>query len=614
MKRLIATFSYAGNFYELFVDKYGKTSVIVIGKNKYHADNDVICKKVISKINELRNEYSCSIDFYGEKIDVYYDEIIDLFYFKKDGIRIKEDNNKYLKLFKAYNYLPDFSNYDSYSYESDYSSNNGYSYNTDYSSGTGYSYGNDYSYNTEYGGLSNDQYYQSDYNYKSSLKKKKKKLKIAIGSAVLSISLLVGGFVTIPRIINAKEETNTEIEISDVEVINDEIDDTPVIVYEDDLNLTIEEQIRNSINNNCGEQPEWVYEEAIASYYEDKKYDRLWEAIDNGASQEEIDKINEEIASQSDKEEININLASERTNKMIEAINSNGNISQEDKQIIINGLFNTMQLDSKYYDEENFKRVIYYLSNFTIDKAYLENDTAKVFEDGLTASGEYHSIDNSISIYCKADYEHTLCHEVQHILGGSRDRVQGYSKINEGMTEIFCGNDSSYHMERCFYIMLEQIYGEDFFKDAFYNGNCMKWAFRERYGEEGFSEHYELYQTINSFLVYYQLENNMESLYNNVVYQNEINNLINRLMIKYDEVTGLNCHDNKVLLACESYLTGKNKTLPDNLKVDSVRRDLDGKCYLNISGTINYSYDVVNDGFVETKNVTNMIKHDEMIR
>ena len=112
MKKLLATFSYAGNFYELYVDKYGKTSVVVIGKNKHNVNNDEICKKVIDRINELRNEYFYSVDFKGEKVDVYFDGITDLFYFKKDGIRIKEEDSKYLDLYKMYNYLPEYSIYD----------------------------------------------------------------------------------------------------------------------------------------------------------------------------------------------------------------------------------------------------------------------------------------------------------------------------------------------------------------------------------------------------------------------------------------------------------------------------------------------------------------------
>lgn len=112
MKQLLATFYYAGNFYELYVDKYGKTSVLVIGKNKHNVNNDEICKKVIDRINELRNEYFYSVDFKGEKVDVYFDGITDLFYFKKDGIRIKEEDSKYLDLYKMYNYLPEYSIYD----------------------------------------------------------------------------------------------------------------------------------------------------------------------------------------------------------------------------------------------------------------------------------------------------------------------------------------------------------------------------------------------------------------------------------------------------------------------------------------------------------------------
>ena len=74
MKKLLATFSYLDNFYELYADKDGKTSVVLFGKNKHKTDNEMICKKVIDKINELRNEYSYRIDFKGEEIDVYYEK------------------------------------------------------------------------------------------------------------------------------------------------------------------------------------------------------------------------------------------------------------------------------------------------------------------------------------------------------------------------------------------------------------------------------------------------------------------------------------------------------------------------------------------------------------
>lgn len=603
MKKLLATFSYLDNFYELYVDTNGNTSVILFGRNKHKIDNEMICKKVIDKINELRNEYSHSINFKGEKIDVFNDRIVDLYYFKKDGIRIKEDNKKYFELYKMHNYLPDYYGYNDY---------NGYN-NSQYDP-----------YNT---GLDN-QYYMNDYNYKQSLKKKKKRLKIIIGSITLSVTLLVGSFIAIPKIINTKNDAPVESESTIENTTNEsedtigDIEDTPVIVYEDDLNLTIEEQIIKSIISNCGEQPQWVYDQVIEDYNlskaNEEKYDRLWTAIENGASQEEIDKIEAEINSTVNNEvennNVDINLANQRTSKMINAINSNKNISEEDKQIIINGLFNTMQIDSKYYTEDNFERILELLSLFTIDKKYLENNAPHTMPDGLSAAGECSFSGLVITIYSDRTYESTLCHEVEHCLGKILDTTYSYNKINEGITEVYCGFNTTYNKERSFYIMLEQIYGEDFFKSAYYNKESLYSIFQERFGDEKYKDHYDLCIQINGFLIDHQLENDMTNLYEDNKYQDEINNLINSLMIKYKEVTGLDWNSNIVLLACQSFLTGVNKTLPDNLKISGIKRDLDGKCYLQIGGNVEYTYEVVDGPFVESAHVIDAIQHDELIR
>ena len=599
MKKLLATFSYLDNFYELYVDNNGKTSVVIIGKNKCKINNDMICKKVIDRINDLRNEYSYSIDFNGEKIDAYCDRIIDLYYFKKDGIRIKENNRKYLDLYKIHNYLPQYYNYNDYEYNS-----NSY---LDYSS---------------YGTSSDNQYYKNDYKYKQKLKKKKKKLKIIIGSITISVSLLVGSFIAIPKIIDAKSDASIENVVT-TENIVDELEDTPFIIYEDNSNKSIEEQIINSIIGNCGEQPKWVYDQVIEDYRSSKtseeKIEELWAAKENGASQEEIDKIEEEINSTfNNKTETNssvdISSATQRTNRMISAISSNKNISEEDKEVIINRLFNVMQLDSKYYTDENFESVLDLLSTFTIEKKYLENNAPQIMFDGFYASGECSFDGQVITIYTDDNYESTLCHELEHCLGKIVDNTYHYNKINEGITEMYCGSNATYNKERCFYIMLEQIYGESFFKSAFYNKESLYSIFQDRFGDEEYRSHYDLCIQINDFLMKYQLENDIEKLYENSIYQNDANNLFNSLMDKYSEVTGLNWNDNNVLIACQSFLTGVNKTLPSNLKVSGIKKDLDGKYYLQINGSVEYSYEVTEGPSRGSTYIVNPIKHDEPIR
>lgn len=594
MKKLLAAFSYLDNFYELYSDENGNTSVILIGKNKYKFKNDMICKKVIDKINELRNEYSHSINFKGEKIDAFYDRIVDLYYFKKDGIRIKENNKKYFELYKMHNYLPDYYDYNDFQY--------------------GFN-------NSQYDPYSTNQYYMNDYNYKQSLKNKKKKLKIIIGSITLSVSLLVGSFIAIPKIINAKNEVPAESQVVIEDTIGD-IEDTPVIIYEDNLNLTIEDQIIKSIISNCGEQPKWVYDQVIEDYnlskLNEEKYDRLWTAIENNASQEEIDKIQKEIDSTyndiSKANEADINLATQRTSKMIDAINSNKNISEEDKQIVINGLFNTMQLDSKYYTEENFNRVLNLLSIFTIDKKYLENNGSHIMPDGFSASGECSFSGKEITIYSDRNYEETLCHELQHTLGKILDSTYSYNKINEGITEAYSGVNATYNKERSFYIILEQIYGEDFFKNGYYNKESLYSIFQERFGDEEYRNHYDLCVKINGFLMKYQLESDISKLYENSEYQNDINGLMSELANKYSEVTGLDWDSNSVLTACQSFLTGINKTLPDNLKVSGIKKDFDGKYYIQINGSVEYSYEVIEGGYAETTHNVEFIKHEELIR
>ena len=578
MKKLLATFSYLDNFYELYSDQNGATSVIMFGKNKHKIDHNMICKKVIDKINELRSVYSYRINFKGEDIDVYYDRIVDLYYFEKDGIRINENNKDYIDLYKMYNYLPN------YYYDSRYSSSNSSSY---------------YSYDTS----SDSQYENYDYNYKKRLENKKKKLKIIVGSITLSVTLLVGAFVAVPKIVDAKD--TTQVEISSI--------------VEDNQDQTIEYQIIKSIISECGEQPEWVYKQVIEDYklsqQIEEKQEKLLEAINNGASQDEIDRIDEEINAisnnKAEENSIDISTSTKRTHKMIEAINSNKNISEDDKNILINGLFNTMQLDSKYYTNESFEQVLGVLSTFTIDKKYLEKNDAYIKPDGLPIAGECSCEGTLITIYTDNNYESTLCHELGHSLGKVEECTYVYNKINEGMTETICGKNEVYAMERCFYIMLEQIYGESFFKNAYYNQDVLYWAFQDRFGADEAVNNTNLCVKINGFLIDYQLENDITKLHENKTYLSDVNNIVSDLKKKYNEITGLDWNNNNILTACESYLTGINKTLPDNLYITGIKKDLDGKYYLQIGGEVQYSYQVDNNSIISGSSI---VEHDELIR
>ncbi len=597
MKKLLATFSYAENFYELYVDKYGKTSVVVIGKNKHKVNNDEICKKVIDRINELRNEYFYSVDFKGEKVDVYFDGITDLFYFKKDGIRIKEEDSKYLDLYKMYNYLPEYSKYDD-----------------DGDNIFDFPYDDFERRSSMYSSYPDDDYFTADYNYKSNLKKqKKKKLKIIIGSVALSVSLLVGSFVAIPKIIQAKDNSDeiNRVEVTDTIDVSDTFDD-PVIVYSKPSDLSPEEQIRESIIEHCGEQPEWVYEDAINTYNENKKWDRLWDALDNGASQEELDRINAEITAEiatEDKEsnkKIDISLATERTNRLIEAINRNQNITDEEKNILVNGLFTTFQQDGKYFEEERFEYVLKLLSDFKIDRAYLENNAPLVLDDGLKVGGLYTPGSNVVHIYTKRGSVGTLCHEVQHIIGGMRDYTYVYNKVNEGMTESYSNVNSVYNTERQFYIIFEQIYGEEFFKETFYNKKIMKSALEESFENIDYKKHYDLFVEINGFLINCQ-QKEIKELCEDPEYQNKVNKYFDALMDEYNEVNGLDWHNNNILVACQKILTGKKFDLPDNLSVDGIKKGEDGNYYFQYSGEYTYSM----DGSTSTEFFHN---HEEMIR
>ena len=596
MKKMLATFSYAGNFYELYVDKYGKTSVVVIGKNKHKVNNDEICKKVIDRINELRNEYFYSVDFKGEKVDVYFDGITDLFYFKKDGIRIKEEDSKYLDLYKMYNYLPEYSIYDD-----------------DGDNIFDFPYDDFERRSSMYSSYPDDDYFTADYNYKSNLKKqKKKKLKIIIGSVALSVSLLVGSFVAIPKIIQAKDNSDeiNRVEVIDTIEVTDTLDD-PVIVYSRPLDLSPEEQIRESIIEHCGEQPEWVYEDAINTYNENKKWDRLWDAMYRGASQEELDRISDEIeaeisAEKKEKLNIDISLATERTNRLIEAINSNQNITDEEKNILVNGLFTTFQKDGKYFEKERFEYVLKLLSDFKIDRVYLENDAAIENDDGFKVAGTYYSGGNLVTIYTDDTYARTLCHEVQHILGGMRDYTYVYNKVNEGMNESYCNGDTVYETERLFYIIFEQIYGEEFLKDAFYNGKRIKLALEENFSNVDYMKRYDLLVEINGFLINCQLKG-LKELREDPEYQNKVNKYFDALMNEYNEVNGLDWHNNSVLVACQKVLTGMNLNLPDNLDVTGIKKGEDGNYYFQYSGEYTYSI----DGSTSTNYFGN---HEEMIR
>ena len=78
-------------------------------------------------------------------------------------------------------------------------------------------------------------------------------------------------------------------------------------------------------------------------------------------------------------------------------------------------------------------------------------------------------------------------------------------------------------------------------------------------------------------------------------------------MNEYNEVNGLDWHNNSVLVACQKVLTGMNLDLPDNLDVTGIKKGEDGNYYFQYSGKYTYSI----DGSTSTNYFGN---HEEMIR
>lgn len=546
MNKLLGTFNYKGNLYLIFPSKNNNVNIKAIGKKVDKEECKLAIETVIKEINNLRREFIGKFKYNGEVLELYRDNICNLFFFKKDGKLLDMYDSKYSDLYYSYN----FAIYADYY--------NGYSDDI-------------------------DSYYYTQMNYIK--KQRKKKIKSIIAGGLVTITLFTG---TIGAWLGIK---NHRLENNDDEIIIDtiEIYDNEERNIEDNLsgyfisNVTNTKSVEDQIREQLKDEEEWVIDAIIEDYHKDKAFR---DAIERG------EKPNHFL---DEKEEINYDNLSEKTSRIVNIINNNDNIKDEFKETLIKYYVPYFETNMKYISNSWYEKICSKIETLNIVEDY--NDLGYIiYEDGEKVDGYYISAKNEIVLISKLDS--ILTHEFNHVLGNLYIDYTMKDLINEGMVENTNPDmrTSTYKEEQIFYTMIEQIYGLDFLKKSYYNGGIRLQAFNQ--GIELQEEDELLFKTVNDYLRNHRALSEEEKDNPEDIIQRD--NAINILKNVYEYKIGESFYENPIINACIAILTKDNSLIDvdDSFEISGIKLNEDETRSYIITKRIDYSY---KDGFVSTE-------------
>lgn len=300
---------------------------------------------------------------------------------------------------------------------------------------------------------------------------------------------------------------------------------------------------------------------------------------------------------------------SENVQKIIDAINGNENLSEEEKQYIIDTYTSTWVNNEQYL---NLDILIQRYANLKIEYDYTEGGKVEEQSSSNPATniaGQYASIDNAvltptsrITIFvaeniaqAKEDEQASsaLDHEINHIngnFGGINGGSIKTTMLNEGYTQLSSASESkSYSNGQAMAILYAETFGTEALKEGYYGMNLENVLTNNIVQATG-RDSVEVNQEIANLLsetqdILYQMDAD-ENCRSDTELMSRLESLINQLSSYSEIINGYSLEQNQTSLLMQDYLTGEHKSqlYSDEEKIDSFSYDVDtGKIDVTIS-------------------------------
>ena len=552
--KLLCCFNYSNNFYEIFADSDSRLFCKKIETNKTNtsiSDSEII-GKVIDKIYEMKYKFFDEIKYKDEDLKLYLNLFNQKIYISKiDGEHeVVCDYKKYKELYDMYN-NPIIYNYKSlinheifegFNFQTDYSmegfdhfttNNNPFGNNPESNSGhSNFGFGSNpsssYFGNSSSFGTVEDE--EDDFLTRREKEREQERERIRKeqerkhkrNKRIIKV-MIAGVLVTV--IVFSSVALKTKFKNNDIDNYN-QIQIEYVLSSED-------QDVLQKILEALGDEDQWVKEQVTEQYLS------MHGNVEEEAPKEEI-------------KETTIKVSKE-TDQILESIKNNPNISNEEKEFIINNFTKFYEENSKYI--KNIEEVCERFETLKIE--YDIRSNADLEELGIR--GEYNTQENDITIF--SDEPSVKTHEYTHVAGNFGTGAADY-RLNEGYTELLNpspNKDKTYASEKTMVLILEQIYGKDFMRSAYFNNSLFSDMFDRFDLNKGtdINTHWNIIKDVNSFLVKYQ-HYSIDGLKQDEEAYAELKSLLLTLQNEYKEVTGKEWNDNELLKLCYDRFTGEN--------------------------------------------------------
>lgn len=420
IKGMLGKYTYDDKLYIMFVNGENNVDTINIDKNgninSLSKEENEINDKILGEIHKHKYKYLQDVVYNEEKYKLYYGYFNDKIYISKlvEGKEYACSPEEYKELYDMYKLQEVFY------------------------LATGYNSDND------------------SKGQKEKSLSKVKTLFIKMGITVIAVTVMSGMLAscTLSRSDNTMKTTE----------IHEQVESKEEQQFKEDVAKFLNENGYNEENGYTQEEINYLIEQAWDAYIQ-------FQNINLGKEQPQQEENEQQ-------EEINENDFSKGARRIIKSVMENENLKQEEKQFIINtykDVFEYIGNNSKIAPEkvdELCERMA------TLKIKYNKQDDGYINDKdfpGIKIAGMYYEDENSIEIYNGENFEDSNCHsvlshEIHHAIG-SLGKIRWITMwLNEGYTEMYNPRPSgAYKNNQLFIMILEEIYGEDFIKEAYYN-------------------------------------------------------------------------------------------------------------------------------------------------
>lgn len=556
--RLLCYFNFNDYFYEIGIDKNSKILCKKFGTKKQKAsisDAEVI-KSVIKKISDMKYVFFNEIQYNGEKLRLYLNLFNNKIYISKidNQKEVACDYDSYKEVYDMYNnpiiYDYPFGRQSPFGNEQS-SVDNPFGTQSLFGNGQS-SVDNPFESLDEFNTDSNQEDYYTrieesrrrQAELKRKNKNKNKRIITVVVSGILIVVTVIASIAMIAKFRGNDFETEQNINIEEI------IENT-------------EDKVLKKILESLSEEEDWVIEQVIEQYQAQKE---------NSQSEKYL----EEIGTGPEKT-IKVEEMSKEAKKLIDSISTNNNLTEEEKELIIEYYSIFFENNMKYI--KNSDELCDTLNSI---KIIYDIKTEEELEE-LGIGGYYDSKTNEITIY--RDSKEVITHEVGHAIG-NLGMGQTTKQLTEGYNELFNPNrDSSvYSKEQIIVLILEQIYGKDFMREAYFNQSLFSDIYDRFDIDKGdTNKHWDLIRKCNSLLLKYE-DYTLEEIKTDENILKEMEALFNQLKEEYESLTKKEWEKNELLKVCYDRFTGENTSGKNGGEKNYLIRDV----YINSDG--NYVY------------------------